>query len=212
MIAASVKSYLSAVGAAAIYVSVLDQNPKSVGVARDLDRALQHLRHLMDVPVTFGWIAWAQHYEALVTIAKMPGLLFRARDDGVKVPRTLSEIVLTIETVAENSAIVLTPHKVAVERAASLARSVEQVFVELRTSGQLAAFNTAYKSYRRSAEANGEKVLPYWKATERLRRVTIQALTASPSRSISQNKLGELIAQEFPWFRVDSLDSLRDRA
>jgi len=211
-VAYSVKSYLSAVGAAAIYVSVFDQNPKSVGVCRDLDRSLGNLRSLMNVPVTFGWVAWSQPYEALLAIAKTPDLMVRTRDDGVKVPISLPEVVERISNLAERSAIVLTPHKTAVERATELALSVERVFSELRTSGQLAAFNSAYKSYRQSALANGESVLPYWRAQDQLRRVTIRALATSSSRSMSQEKLGELISQQFPWFRSILLDSSRKRA
>lgn len=211
-VAYSVKVYLSAVGASAIYVSVYDQSPRSIGICRDLDRALINLRQLMDMPVTFGWIAWGSEHEALSAIARTPDLMLRTRDDGVRVPRTLSELVRAIESVAERSRIVLTPHRIVMERAAALARTVERVFVELRTSGQLAAFNAAYKRYRASAEANGEKVLPYWKASERLQRVTIQALAASPSRDVSHVKLGELIAQEFPWFNGNALDSIRKHA
>lgn len=208
-VAYSVKSYLSAVGAAAIYVSMVDQKPKSVGVCRDLDRALVHLEQLFDAPVTFGWVAWSANHDALLLFAKMPDLMLRTRDDGVKVPIGLAEIVERISTMAERSAIVLTPHRTVVERATALALSVEQVFEELRASGRLAQFNAAYKSYRRS---NGGKALPYWKAQEQLRRVTIQALSASPSKSVSQQKLSELISQEFPWFRSVLLDSSRERA
>ena len=206
-IAYSVKSYLSAVGAAAIYVSVHDQIPKSVGVCRDLDRTIYTMRQMTGVPLTFGWVTWAQPYEALLEIAKTPGLMLHARGDGVKVPRSLVEIVQAITEIAERSAIVLTPHRTVVERATALSVSVEQVFAELRTSGQLAAFNASYKTYRQAAKQNGEKVLPYWKAQERLRSVTIKALASSSSRSMSQQKLGELISQQFPWFRSVLLDS-----
>lgn len=206
-IAHSVKSYLSAIGAAAIYVSVLDRVPKSVGVARDLDRVLGHLRSLMGLPVTFGWIAWAQQSDALLAIAQMPDLMVR-RHNGVTVPKTLPEIVETICAAADGSDIALTPHTAVMERAASLAGCVEQVFLELRTSGQMAAFNAAYKIHR---QVNG-KVQPYWLVQERLRRVTIQALVSSPNRSIVYGTLAELIAKEFPWFKAVSLDSLRKRA
>ena len=211
-VAYSVKSYLSAVGAAAIYVSVFDQIPKSVGVCRDLDRSLVNLQQLFDAPVSFGWVAWSQPYEALLAIARTPDLMVRTRDDGVKVPIGLVEIVERISNLAERSAIVLTPHKAVVERATELSLSVEREFEKLRTSGQLAAFNTAYKNYRQSAAANGEKVLPYWRAQEQLRRVTIKALATSGSRSLSQQKLGELISQQFPWFSSMLLDSPRKRA
>jgi hypothetical protein len=212
LLAQNVKSYLSAVGAAAIYVSVHNREPKSVGVCRDLDRSLEHVRRLLGVPVTFGWIAWASQHEVLLAIAKMPGLMLRTREDGVKVVCTLPDVVRRIRTVADRSAVVLTSHRKAVERANVLAGVVEQVFVELRTSGQLAAFNVAYKSYRRSAQANGESVLPYWKAEEQLRRVTIRAIATSASRSASLEKLSELIAQEFPWLRADLLDNSRKQA
>ena len=211
-VAYSVKSYLSAVGAAAIYVSVSDQLPKSVGVCRDLDRSIDQLQRLFDAPVTLGWVAWAQSQEALVIIAKTPDLMLRARDDGVKVPIGLSELVERIKDMAERSAIVLTPHRIAVERATELALSVERIFAELRASGRMSQFNDAYKSYRASAKANGHKVLPYWKAQEQLRRVTIQALATSSSTSGSKEKLSELIAQEFPWFSGILLDSIRKRA
>lgn len=211
-VAYSVKTYLSAVGAAAIYVSVHDQIPKSVGVCRDLDRTLLNMQEIIGLPVTFGWVAWSQPYEALLAIAKVPDLMVRVRDDGVKVPMSLPEVVERISTMAERSAIVLTPHRTVVERATALSVTVEQVFTELRTSGQLAQFNAAYKTYRAAAKINGDKVLPYWKAQEQLRRVTINALAASPSRSLSQQKLGELISKQFPWFRAVLLDSSREDA
>jgi hypothetical protein len=154
-------------------------------------------------------VAWSQPYEALVAIAKTPDLMLRVRYDGIKVPRSVAEIVQVIAETAERSAIVLTPHKTAIERATELAVSVEQVFAELRASGQMASFNAAYKNYRKSSEANGEKIMPFWKAQEGLRRVTISALAASPERAISQQKLGELISQQFPWFRSYLLDSSR---
>lgn len=207
-----VKNYLSAVGAAAIYVSVHDQSPKSVGVCHDLDRTVAHLRQIIGLPVTLGWIAWAQSQEALVAIAKTPDLMVQPRADGVKIPVGLPELVERIMDMAERSAIVLTPHRIAVERAGELALSVERIFAELRATGRMAQFNKAYKSYRRSAEANGEKVLPYWKAQEQLRRVTIKALATSPGREMSEQKLSELISQEFPWFSGILLDTTRKRA
>lgn len=208
-VASNVKTYLSAVGAAAIYVSVFDQIPKSVGAARDLDRVLVNLRNLMGVRVEFGWIAWAQPYEALVAIAKMPDIMASRRDDGVKIPRTLPEVVQCIHDRAACSEIVLTPHQKVVQRANALAGHVERIFVELRASGQMAAFNAAYKSYRRS---NGDCAPPYWKVQEQLRRVTIRALATSASPAIAQNRLAELFAVEFPWFRPMVLDSYRERA
>jgi len=189
-----------------------DQIPKSVGVCRDLDRSLASLQNVIGVPVSFGWVAWSQPYEALLAIAKVPDLMLRTRDDGVKVPISLPEIVERIAHLAERSAIVLTPHKTIVERATALALTVEQVFAELRTTGRMAQFNTAYKNYRRTAEANGGKAMPYWKAQEQLRRVTIQALATSSGASMSKQKLAELISQEFPWFTSVLLDSSRKRA
>lgn len=211
-LAHSVKSYLSAVGAAAIYVSVADGFPKSVGVARDLDRALDNLRRFLELPVTFGWIAWSQSYDALVAIAKTPDLMLRVRADGVKVPKSLTEIVCEIGERADSSEIVLTSHQKAVERANVLARYVDKIFIDLRTSGQMAAFNSAYKNHRRLMQAKGRTVLPYWKVEERLRRVTIRALATSPSLLVAYDKLGELFVQEFPWFTTEALDSYRERA
>lgn len=209
-VAYSVKSYLSAIGAVAIYVSVNDHVPKSIGVCRDLDRALADAR--AHAPVSFGWVAWSQPYEALLAIAKTPDLMLRRRSDGARVIRSLPEIVQAITEIAERSAIVLTPHRTTIERATELALSVERAFEELRISGQLASFNAAYKRYRKAAEANGEKAMPYWKAQEHLRKVTIKTLARNAGRSVSQQKLGELISQEFPWFRSFVLDSARECA
>jgi hypothetical protein len=212
MIAPAVKRYLSAVNAAAIYVSVFQEKPKSVGCARDPDRVLEHVRDVIGIPVTFGWLAWAPDYEALVAIAKMPDLMVKQRQDGVKVSRTLPELVQVIESCADRSAIVLTPHKIVVQRAAALAEYVDSIFSELRTNGQMAAFNTAYKIYRATASQRGQKVMPFWKAEEMLRRVTIRALVSTSSRSAAQEKLGELIVEQFPWFKQNALDSYRERA
>ena len=117
----------------------------------------------------------------------------------MKVPIALAELVEQITTMAERSAIVLTPHRMVIERATALAVNVDSICVELQASGRMAQFNDAYKSYRRSAQANGRKVLPYWKAQEQLRRVIITALATSSSAALSKQKLGrELISQEFP--------------
>lgn len=211
-VAYNVKCYLSAVGAAAIYVSIFDQIPRSVGAARDLDRVLPGLRTLMGIPVEFGWVAWGPSYNALVAIAQTPDVMVRQRADGVKVSKNLNEVVQCVLDRAACSEIVLTPHRTVVQRANALAGYVEQIFAEMRARGQMAAFNAAYKSYRRSAQSRGETVLPYWKAEERLRRVTIRALASNAKPSIAYGALAELFAQEFPWFNANALDSYRERA
>ena len=63
------KTYLQAIGAAAIYVATDNGKPVSVGVARDLDKALGHLRRIISPTIEFGWVAWASNTTAWLTLA-----------------------------------------------------------------------------------------------------------------------------------------------
>src|SRR4029077_19467810 len=99
----AVKTYLSAVGAAAIYVSVDTRMllPVSVGCSRKLDETvLGHLRKRTQRQGSFGGLAWSQDYDKLVTIAKDPDVMWTRRFDGARVIRGLADIVLNIERMA----------------------------------------------------------------------------------------------------------------
>src|SRR5580765_4939695 len=101
----SVKTYLAAIGAAAIYVSAeKDAFPVSVGVARDLDKALGHLRRIVSPTLGFRWIAWASDYNALIDLSRMPDLLYGERL-GVKTALPIDHVVRRIEVTARESGI-----------------------------------------------------------------------------------------------------------
>jgi hypothetical protein len=183
------KTYLAAIGASAIYVCVEGGKPISVGVARDLDKALRHLHSIFSPAASFGWVAWGVDYGALVQLAQ-----------AVKPTPPLYELVATIAEEARARGIVLTPHGRALERSKVYAGYLDQAIATMQAEGTLAAFNLAYKSHRLALHRRGQSAQPYWAVMQELRTLIIRSLVASPKNRLDAGAVITQIRQQFPWF------------
>jgi hypothetical protein len=201
------KAYLSAIRAAAIYVSIDKAIPTSVGATLDLEKALRHIQKSISPSVRFGWIAWASSFPAAAAIAQTPEILTQRQDDGAKVAVPLAEVVRRIETIAKSAGTKLSPHDRVLERAQIYARHLEQTLAELQQSGRLAEFNQAYKAHRLELVRSGKAAPPYWAVLEDLRAVIVRSLIANACSSVMT--LVE-IRKAFPWFTRSNLTSLKN--
>ena len=192
------KTYLSAIGAAAIYISVENDRPVSVGAARDLDKALKHLRSVISPTIALGWVAWSPHYDWLVEIAGEPNLLDVHTVNGVEA-LPLVQLIGLIEHHAKQRGIILTPHRRALERAQVYANFLDDILAGLQDSGAFAAFNQAYKAHRHEAKARGESVQPFWAVMTDLRGVIIRALIANKNIRLDTAAVLAEIRKHFPW-------------
>jgi hypothetical protein len=193
------KTYLSAIGAVAIYVSVDQGNPIGVGVARDLDKALRHIRRILSPTASFGWIAWGMNHDALMQIAQ-PNLIYVNRDDGIKCALPLDELVALIETLAQARGLTLTPHPRAIERAKVYAGYLDQALEALQRDGTFRAFNRAYALYRQEHARRNESVTPFWAVMHELRSLIIRELVAEPKNRLVPADMVRTIRKQFPWF------------
>jgi hypothetical protein len=203
------KTYLSAIGAVAIYVSVDQGNPITVGVARDLDKAIRHMRRIISPTASIAWIAWASDYDRLATIAQTPNLIYVNRDDGVKRALPLNELVDVIEMMAQSRGITLTPHAKAIERAELYAGYLDQAIAAMRRDGTFSALNRAYKFYRQDGLRRNESVTPYWVVMHELRALIIRALVAAPQNKLMPASVLAEIRKQFPWFVRKSIPKKR---
>ena len=202
------KTYLSAIGASAIYVSIDDGSPVSVGAARDLDKALTHLQTIISPTVAFGWVAWSSRYDVLVEIAQEPDLLHF--DSGEAIP--LAQLVGLIELKAQQRGVTLTPHSRAPERAQVYAKFLDDTLDAMQDSGEFAAFNAAYKAHRQEARARGESVQPYWAVMTDLRGVVIRALVTNRKMRLQPSAILEEIRKHFPWLARTMPNGRRKRS
>jgi hypothetical protein len=203
------KTYLSAIGAVAIYVAVDRGNPITVGVARDLDKAIRHMRRIISSTASIGWIAWGLRYGELARIAQTPNLLYFNRDDDVKIALRLEELVRFIERMAEASDVTLTPHAKAIERAELYAGYLDQAIQAMRHDGTFSALNRAYKIYRQDGLKQNESVTPYWAVMHELRALIIRALVAAPQNKLMPASVITEIRKAFPWFVRKSIPKKR---
>ena len=183
------KTYLAAIGASAIYVCIERGQPISVGVARDLDKALRHLHSFFSPAAAMGWIAWGLDYGALVQLAQ-----------AVKPVVPLHETVMAIANEASVRGLVLTPHGRALERAAIYADYLDQAIGAMQRDGTLGQFNRAYKSHRLALARRGEHAPPYWAVMQELRAVIIRSLVAEPKHRLDAGAIISQIRESFPWF------------
>jgi hypothetical protein len=188
------KTYLAAIGASAIYVCVERGQPISVGVARDLDKALRHLHSFFSPAAAMGWIAWGLDYGALVQLAQ-----------AVKPVVPLHDTVMAIANEASVRGMVLTPHGRALERAAVYADYLDQAIAAMQRDGTLGQFNRAYKFHRLERGRHGEAVQPYWAVMQELRAVIIRSLVAEPKNRMDISAVITEIRQAFPWFACPTL-------
>jgi hypothetical protein len=191
------KTYLAAVGAAAIYVSVDNNYPASVGATLDLDKALGHIQRIISPTVEIVWVAWSSSFVELAKIAQTPDIRLEQRQDGVKVPLSTPELVVRIENMARSAGTKLSPHESVLNRAQLYAHHLDETLAAMQQSGTLAEFNQAYKAHRLELVERGEAVQPYWAVFEDLRAVIIRTLIQNDCSSLLA--LTEIRAQ-FPWF------------
>lgn len=209
-----VRTYLSAVGALAVYVAEQDSIPVRVGFCHDPVKVLTYMARKW--PRTrFGWIAWFEDQQpaAASFVAEIQEnakeLIFGRREDNVMTPRRLPWVVAHIENLAKMEGVTLTPHAIAVNRAKLCARRLADALNALQEQGHFSAFNHAYRIYRERQRMRGELAMPYWAAKEDLRRIIIRWLVhhqyIDPAALLSE------IRERFPWFREDQLAAQRAR-
>jgi hypothetical protein len=209
LINTAAKTYLSAIGAVAIYVAADQGNPIAVGVARDLDKAIRHMRRIISPTASIAWIAWGMDYDRLATIAQTPNLIYVNCDDGVKRALPLNELVDVIEMMAQSRGITLTPHAKAIERAELYAGYLDQAIAAMRRDGTFSALNRAYKVYRQDGLRRNESVTPYWVVMHELRALIIRALVAAPQNKLMPASVIAEIRKRFPWFVRKSIPKKR---
>lgn len=195
-----VKTYLAATGAVAIYVSTDNGNVVSVGVARDLDQALRHLRTLFSPMVRFGWIAWGNDYRRMVEIAQVPDLIYVNGIHGIKVRRQVDDVAALITKIASENCVTLTPHGKVLERANVYAVQLDDAIAAMQQAGAFATFNQAYKTHRLELARKGESAAPYWAVMAEMRAVIVRLLIAQGKSQFSPHKALEEIRAYFPWF------------
>ena len=193
------KTYLQAIGAAAIYVAIDHGNPVSVGVARDLDKALGNLQRIMSPTTEFGWVAWSPQYNALIDLSQMPDLLFGAYE-GVKVALPLEAIVRRIDITARETGIALTQHSLVIERASTYSKHVDDAMTAMQKAGVLKQFNQAYRKHRLELARKGESAPPYWAVLGDLRAIIVRALVAQGKTSFAPDLALAEMHKAFPWF------------
>ena len=191
-VSTAAKTYLSAIGAVAIYISTDKGKPMNVGVARDLDKALRHMRKIISPTATFGWIAWGMDYARLTDLAQMPDLLH-----GLS---TIEDMAIRINMMAVAHGVVLTPHARAIERAQVYADYLDEALEAMQRNSTFTAFNLAYKFHRQDLARKGEAAQPYWSVMAELRAVIIRALISEPKNRLMPADVVREIRQAFPWF------------
>ena len=199
------RTYLSAVGALAVYVAVQDGVPVRVGFCHDPHKTLTYMARRWP-RVAFAWMAWfedskpvAANFIAAVMEAA-PDMIAARRDNHVKAPQPLSFVTARIENLARFEKVVLTPHGNAIVRARIYANRLDGVLATLQHSGEFSAFNHAYRIYREGQRMKGESALPYWAAKEQMRQLIIRWLVTHPRIDVAA--LVTEIRERFPWFKA----------
>ena len=190
------KTYLQAIGAAAIYVATDNGRPVSVGVARDLAMALRNMQRIISPNVGFGWVSWASDYNGLIDLSRMPDLLY-GEVAGVKTAISIDLVVRRIQLTARENGITLTPHYKAIERASDYAEQLDDALAAMQQAGLLKTFNQAYKAHRLRQGRHGESTAHYFVVMSVLRGIIARLLVAN---EFSTDTALEEIRKRFPWF------------
>jgi hypothetical protein len=201
-ISEDVRTYLSAVGALAVFVAEQDKVPVRVGFLHDPSKALAYMVRKWP-HVSFAWMAWfdANTSAGASFISEISGRsaeLIYMRRDQTRIPRRIPWVINYIETLALREQVVLTPHAIAINRAKFYARRLDAVLTTLQHNGTFSAFNRAYRIYRDSQRMSGESAVPFWAAKEQLRKVLIRYLVAH--KDVDFYELLAEISAKFPWF------------
>jgi hypothetical protein len=188
--------YLSAVEAIAIYIATVDGVPVRVGFAHDPRKTKAFLVRRWP-RLTISWLAWFD--DSKDEASSFIDEISEARDIVAEYG-TMALLVARLESLARAEGVTLTPHWRAVERAKASSVRLDEALAKLKSSGELSAFNHAYRAYRQERVANGESVMPYWAAQQALRRLIIQHLVQHEN-FLAPQMLSD-IRQHFPWFRA----------
>jgi hypothetical protein len=81
-----------------------------------------------------------------------------------------------IEGSAKRQGITLTPHDVCMMRADRCLAQLSEILAHAKQSGDLHAFNQAYRRGRLRAQARGERFIPYSAAETKLKRLLVEAI------------------------------------
>jgi hypothetical protein len=96
------------------------------------------------------------------------------------IPRTwlgqLTKATAALHRAAADARSTLTPHDVAISRAAGAAAKLDAYMDSLRGTGVLVEFNRAFKRKRMAATASGEGFMSYSTAMLRLRKALVPLL------------------------------------
>jgi hypothetical protein len=98
----------------------------------------------------------------------------------------VERLVQALQQAAADRRVTLTPHHVAIERAAAAAGDIDRAFEQLRTGRLLRSFNAAYRRHRLAAKADGARAVAYNVAVARLKRVVIQILARGQDPDTAQ--------------------------
>jgi hypothetical protein len=208
-VSTAAKTYLSAIGAVAIFVCVDKGKPVNIGVARDLDKALRHLRKIIAPSAAIAWAAWGMNYPKLAEIAQLRDLLYDYQVDGPAKLVPVEEIAVRITMMATAKGCVLTPHARALERAETYAGYLDKALEGMQRNGTFAAFNQAYKEHRLALLKVKQPVQPYWAVMAELRAVIIRSLVVDPRNRLVPSSMLVEIRQAFPWFTKPPLIRMR---
>jgi hypothetical protein len=115
--------------------------------------------------VSAQWLPEANARAVMLKARRVAG----ARPDGSKAARALAQA-------AADQRVTLTPHDVAMTRAANAAARIEEYIDSLHASGAMRTFTKTYKVMRLAAKQRGEGFMSYAAAELRLRRALVPLL------------------------------------
>jgi hypothetical protein len=195
-----VVDYLAAADAIAVYVATVDGVPVRVGFTHDPRKTIAFLARRFPA-VRIDWCAWFDESKDesasfINEISDNAGELLSRNGNA----RTLASIVAHVESLAGFEGVTLTPHERAIERAQAASERLNRALATLKATGELAAFNRAYRAHRRERQAKGESTVPFWAAQQVLRRMIIRQLASHDGFFVSWFLRD--IRQQFPWFHA----------
>lgn len=120
----------------------------------------------------------------------------QARRDAGERPDA-AKMIAALQRAAADWSTTLTPHDVAVQRAASSVKRLDAAIEGLRTSGQLSIFNDHYKAARKAAAAQGDGFMPYEVALARLRMALVPYLIGGRSLKDFTGLFAEVFGPQF---------------
>jgi hypothetical protein len=181
------REYLIVFGVAAIYVGTIPVGePCVVAPSRDLDKSFEAMRTRWpwsEISCAF-WVKDRDTAEAIA--GEVNGRLPHDRGGRLAVRAEVAR--RQIETVACDWKIQLTNHDAAMSRVHAAVRRVREAIDSANAGGELAWFNSAYRSWRLEAKKNGHG-MSYAEALARLRKSVTKRLITLDNLTISDDLL-----------------------